>query len=229
MAPQELAPILARVLLHTLAHPGSEGPLPALLALHGYRSHARDLIAMWPWLAGGRLLMICAEAPHRLETDDNTIAYSWSGAQDEGRSSVDAIVESGTQVSALLDHALALYPLDPARVALLGFGQGGMVAARVALAAPSRFAGLALLSTTTDEARAGELVVAADAPRLPVLIQHGANDSVTPIVEAFSTSMRLQGLGLKPELQQFPMAGEISLESAQSLSDWLTRVLHLDS
>ena len=227
--PQGLTPILARVLLHTLAHPGSDGRLPTLVALHGYRSHARDLIAMWPWLAGGRLLMICAEAPHRLEADNNTIVYSWSGADDEGRTSVEAVIDSGKQVSALIDRALTLYPIDPERVALLGFGQGGMVAARVALASPSRFAGLALLSTTTDEARAGELAVAPDAAQLPVLIQHGANDSVTPIVEAFSTSMRLQGLGLKPELQQFPMAGEISLESAQSLSDWLTRVLRVEA
>ena len=221
------APILAGVLLHTLAHPGSDGPLPTLVALHGYRSHARDLIAMWPWLVGGRLLMLCAEAPHRVPTDDNTIVYSWSGAETDGRASAEAIVDSGRQVSALLDAALASYPIDPDRVALLGFGQGGMVAARVALATPSRFAGLALLSTTTDEARAGELVVAPDAARLPVLIQHGANDAVTPIVEAFSTSMRLQGLGLKPELQQYPMASEISLESAQALSEWLVRVLRM--
>jgi predicted esterase len=104
-----------------------------------------------------------------------------------------------------------------------------MVAARAGLAAPSRLAGLALLSTTTDEARVGELVSGSDATHLPVLIQHGANDAVTPIVEAFSTSMRLQALGLQPELQQFPMGSEISLESAAALSSWLTRVLRLEA
>jgi phospholipase/carboxylesterase len=183
---------------------------------------------MWPWLAGGRLLMVCVEAPHRIQTDDNTIVYSWSADGPSDEASARSIVESGKQVAGFIQDALSLYPIDPARVALLGFAQGGMVAAQVALAEPSRFAGLALLSTTTDEERAGSLVAGPEAHRLPVLVQHGANDVATPIVEAFSTAMRLQGMGFTPELQQFPMASEISLESAASLSDWLSRVLRVN-
>jgi phospholipase/carboxylesterase len=201
--------------------------LPTLFALHGYRSHARDLIAMWPWLAGGRLLMVCIEAPHRVETADGTIVYSWA-AEGQDATSADSIMASARLVAAFIEEAAALYPIDHHRTALVGFGQGGMVAAHVGLTTSTHLAGLALLSTTTDEARAGELLVRPDATGLPVLVQHGANDTTTPIVEAFSSVIRLQGFGLKPELQQFPMAAEISLDSAAALSSWLTRVLRLE-
>jgi phospholipase/carboxylesterase len=217
------------VLLHTLAHPGTTGALATLVALHGYRSHARDLIAMWPWLADGQLLMLCLQAPHRVTTDDATVVFAWSDQDREGSASARSIADSARLVSASIEDAVALYPIDPKRIALLGFGQGGMVAAHAGLAEPTRLAGLALLSTTLDEARAGDLTVSPQASQLPVLIQHGANDTTTPIVEAFSSVIRLQGHGVKAELQQFPMAAEISLESAAALSQWLTRVLGLES
>ena len=219
-------PYTPAVLIHTLAHPGSDGPQPAVIALHGYGSHCMDLIGMAPMMAGGRLIIVCPQAPHRV--DDEAVGYSWSQAPIDSEQSIEGMADAPQDVLAFLDEALQRYPIDPTRVALLGFSQGGLVAARAALAAPQRFVGLALLSSSLDEERTGVIEPAAGAADLPVLIQHGANDAVMPIVEAFSSLIRLQGWGLKPDLQQFPMQHEISHESAHSLSDWLEQVLGLE-
>lgn len=212
--------------MHTLAHPGTEGLLPTVIALHGYGSHAMDLVGLSPLLAGGRLLVICPQAPHRIEADAHS--FSWSSApRESARATAAAISAAAAEVLTFVEAAVAQYPIDPKRLILLGFSQGGGVAAHTALAAPERFAGLVLLSTTLDDERIGDLHAGAGAANLPVLIQHGANDATVPVTEAFSSSIRLQSLGLKPELQQFPMQHEISHESAHSLSDWLSKTLAL--
>jgi phospholipase/carboxylesterase len=213
-------------LIHTLAHPGTDGPLPTVIALHGYGSHAMDLVGLSPMLNEGRLLVICPQAPHRIEA--GAFSFSWSSApRDSERATAAAITAAATEVLAFVESALARYPIDPKRLVLLGFSQGGGVAAHAALAAPERFAGLALLSTSLDDERIGDLHAAPGAADLPVIIQHGASDATVPVTEAFAASIRLQTLGLKPDLQQFPMQHEISHESAHSLSDWLKGVLKL--
>ncbi len=187
-----------------------------------------DLVGLTPMLAGGQLLVICPQAPFLVE--EGAFSFSWSDApRGSDRANREAITKAGGEIAAFVDEALAQYPVDPQRVILLGFSQGGGVAAHAALAMPQRFAGLALISTTLDDEWVGELHASPGADKLPVLIQHGASDSTVPVTEAFSSSIRLQGLGLQPELQQFPMAHEISHESAHSLSDWISATLKLET
>lgn len=185
-----------------------------------------DLVGLAPMLAGGRLLLICPQAPNEIEAGH--FSFSWSKGPRDSRQHASEIAASAALVGAFISDALERYPIDPERLAILGFSQGGMIAAQVALTDPGRFAGLALLSTSIDEERAGPLHAGPGAAELKVLIQHGQNDPTIPIVEAFATSMQLQNLGVKPELQQFPMEHAISQESAHSLSDWIEQVLHLE-
>lgn len=213
-------------LTHTLAHPGTDGRLPTLIALHGYGSHAYDLLGLAPLLADGGLLVICPQAPHTIEP--GIPGYSWSNPLLAREGEAPDLKPAVQSVLELVEHAVAHYPVDTERVAILGFSQGGGVAARVALAAPERFKGIALLSTSTDEERGGPLEAAAGGVgSLAALVQHGSNDSVIAIAEAFATLMRLQTLGLKPEFQQFAMQHEVTTESSKSLSAWLTTVLRL--
>lgn len=212
-------------LIHTLAHPGTEGLLPTVIALHGYGSHAMDLVGLHPMLADGRLLVLCPQATHRIEA--GAFSFSWSGKPEDLRANPIEIARAATEVLAFVEEALERYPIDPQRLVLLGFSQGGGVAAHAALAAPERFAGLVLLASSLDDERIGELHAAPGAANLRTLIQHGANDATIPVTEAFASSIRLQALGLQPVLQQFPMQHEISHESAHSLSDWLIETFAL--
>lgn len=213
--------------MHTVAHPGGDGALPTLVALHGFGAHAQDLLGLQPSICEGRLLMLCPQAPQQIEA--GYPGYSWSGAPPGSGGSAEGIAAAAEGVLAFIDAAAARYPIDPERIALLGFSQGGMVAARVALTAPGRFAGLALLSTRTAERSVGTLEPAPGAERLPVLVQHGEHDQQIAVEEGRATVERLRALGLDPLYHEYAMGHEINGRSVVALSAWLEAVLRLEA
>lgn len=215
------------MLIHTVAHPGGDGALPTLIALHGFGAHAQDLLGLQPSICDGRLLMLCPQAPHTIEAGNP--GYSWSGTPPGSGGSAEGIAAAAEGVLAFIEAATAHYPIDPERIALLGFSQGGMVATRVALAAPGRFAGLALLSTHTAERSVGTLVPVAGAERLPVLVQHGEHDQQIAVEEGHETVERLRALGLDPVYHEYAMGHEINGRSVLALSAWLETVLRLEA
>jgi phospholipase/carboxylesterase len=207
-----------------IADPGGDEPPAALVALHGFGSHALDLLGLAPELAGGRLLLICPQAPHRLP---GFYGFSWSGADPTAAGAAGRLAEARAAVLATIDEATERYGLAPQRLALLGFSQGGMLAAPLALAQPERFAGLALLSTSVVGPHAGELAPAAAAAQLPILVQHGTRDEAIPVAQAHASLQRLRAAGLAPEYEEYPMAHEVSRPSMAALTRWLERVLGL--
>ncbi len=218
-------------LLHAIAHPAvpeaEQGrPLPTLIALHGHGAHAQDLLGLGPILAGGRLLMICPQAEFAIEP--GYPGYTWfrRGA-DEQRAPGEVERVSGL-LRRFLDEATRRYPVDPDRVALLGFSQGGSLGYALALEEPLRFAGLAALSTWLAPDVLEALTPHAELRRLPVLVQHGSHDELVSIEKGRDACETLRGLGVEPEFHEYLMGHQINNESARDLSLWLQRVLRLD-
>ena len=218
-------------LIHAVAHPGPEGgdePLPTLIALHGYGANGQDLLGLSPHLAGGRLLMICPQAPLQIEPDFHGFSwYPFSGAA--GQADEATIEGAIALVRDFIAFALDAYPVRRDRVALLGFSQGGGMAYRVGFRSPERFVGLAALST-----RLPDDVFAAEEPSeaaraLPLLIQHGASDPTATVDGGRASRERLEALDLSPDYREYPMGHEVSGPSARDLSEWLERVLDLES
>lgn len=216
-------------LMHTVAHPGDRGgdePLPTLIALHGYGANGQDLLGLSAYLAEGRMLMICPQAP--LQIEPTFYGFSWypfTGSA--GQADPAAIEEAVAGVRDFIDYALEAYPVRRDRVALLGFSQGGGMAYRVALREPERFVGLAALSTRLpdDVFPGGEPSEAARA--LPLLIQHGSSDPTASVEGGRNANDRLRSLGFEPDYREYPMGHEVGPQSARDLSQWLDRVLEL--
>ncbi len=220
-------------LIHAVAHPGTiddadgGGLFPTLIALHGYGANAQDLLGLSPYLAGGRLLMICPQAP--LPIDPNFYGFNWHAfSGPDGRGSPEVVAAANAMVSEFVDFALEAYPARRDRVALLGFSQGGGMAYRLGFSEPERYVGLAALSASlpddvfADGETPGETVRA-----LPLLIQHGASDASVSVDQGRASRDRLAGLGLEPDYREYPMAHEVGAHSARDLSQWLERVLGL--
>ena len=213
-------------LIHAIAHPEGDIPaegLPTLVALHGYGAHGQDLLGLWPYLASGRVLMICPQAP--IQVQPGYFGFSWYDfAGPGGRTDPEAIERSLGLVGEFLDHAYEAYPVRRDRVALLGFSQGGGMAYRMAFAEPGRWSGLAALSTRFPDDLA-------DGPppdgvaELPILVQHGEQDATATVDGGRASRDALLGLGLAPDYREYPMGHEVSAASASDLSSWLGRVL----
>ena len=216
--------------VHTLWHPAAEGLQPTVIALHGFGANAQDLLGLAPLLVDGRLLMICPQAP--LPVQPGTTGYSWYPFTPGGGASEEDVLRAVELTRSFIDEAIARYPVDPERVVLLGFSQGGGLAYRVALSDPSRFRGLAALSTTfapeSADIVAPDGTLSAAASALPVLVQHGISDPMIGIDRARDSVTRLQSLQLEPEYHEYDMGHGVGPESAGDLSRWLSRVLEIE-
>lgn len=214
------------MLTHTVHHPGGEGPIPTVIALHGHGAHAQDLIGLAPHLAGGRLLWICPQAQHPIEP--SFFGFTWFQRDPAtGQRAADEPERTIEVVRGFLDVAFERYRVDPARVVLLGFSQGGMLGYGLALAEPGRFRGLAALSTSLSEEQAARLMPGTGVEGLPVLVQHGTQDEAISVERARESRERLRALGIEPEYHEYAMGHAIGQQSAGDLSRWLERVLDL--
>lgn len=85
-------------------------------------------------------------------------------------------------VGALMDTAIARYPVDRARIYVAGYSNGGALAHRIASDLSSRTAAVAVVGGTIGGRLSNGSVTRIEPPRapVPVLIVHGDADAVVP-------------------------------------------------
>lgn len=113
--------------------------------------------------------------------------------------------------------------IAPERILLVGFSQGGAVAYETGLSYPAHLGGIAAMSTYLP--RPIEQIDNVAALSMPLLSLHGEYDDVVPLTLGESAVMQLQQKGYQPDWQTFKMAHEVSIESLESLGQWITQRL----
>ena len=112
-----------------LPPPGARAPLLALL--HGVGSNERDLFRLAPRL-DARFVILSLRAPLVRGPE----SFAWFIAEHTPRGTVIApeqIMASRDRIARFLGEAVDAYAADPARVYLLGFSQGAIMALTLAL------------------------------------------------------------------------------------------------
>ena len=210
--------------VHCVWHPGFEGPLPTVILLHGHGAHGQDLLGIAPFIASGRLLVLCPEAEFVLQP--GALSYTWFDRDERGQRTPEEFERVAALLREFIEAAVPRYGGDPTRVALLGFSQGGTLAYRLGLAEPRRFRGVAALSTyLPDEAAAH--ADTADVGTLPLLVQHGTDDPLVSVDRARASRDRLLAMGAAPQYLEYPMQHQIGAESMSALSSWAERIFDL--
>lgn len=205
---------------------GANEPLPTVVAIHGHGANSFDLLGLGPYLASGRVLLLCPEAEFVLQP--GLLSYTWFETAPPARRSEREFERVTAALSEFIREEVPRYGGDPARMALIGFSQGGTLAYRIGLAEPDRFRGVAALSTWLPEeaeARAERERVAS----LPLFVQHGTDDPMINVDRARDSRDRLNALGASPDYREYPMGHEIRPDSMRDLSEWLERVLEMPS
>jgi phospholipase/carboxylesterase len=208
-------------LIHTLYEPSGAGPHPTILTLHGRGANALDLLGLAPYLCGGKFLMLCPQGPLESPIGPNAVGYSWYPMSMGGPPDVEAILNSRKRLQRFLDECLERYPIDPKKLALLGFSQGGVMAYSLALAGPERFAALAILSSWLPQELVPHLSIPDSVQSLPILVQHGSEDPMIEVGRAQESIERLRRLRLPLTYREYDMGHEISPRSLTDLSAWL--------
>ena len=139
--------------------------------------------------------------------------------------------EAGIEASAERVHELIERErqrgIEPQRILLAGFSQGGAVVLHAGLRSREPLAGILALSTWLPLPHRLEAEAQAERKQLPILMIHGTGDSVVPLELAQSSSERLLAAGFAPEFRTFPMAHAISAEELDLVGQWLRERLDL--
>lgn len=208
-------------LIHTLYEPSGAGPHPTILTLHGRGANALDLLGLAPYLCRGKFLMICPQGPLESPIGPNAVGYSWYPMSMGGPPDIGAMLSSRKMLRQFLDDCLKRYPIDPKKLVVLGFSQGGVMAYSLALPEPERFAALVVLSSWLPEELAPQLSIPDSIQSLPTLVQHGSEDPMIEVGRARESIERLRQLRLPLTYREYDMGHEITAKSLTDLSAWL--------
>jgi len=212
-------------LTHLVRRPTHESARPPLLILlHGVGSNERDLFELAP-LLDERLLILSARGP--LERGPGGYAWFEVTFTPGGPTINPAQAEASRQaLIRFIDEAVAAYGADPARVYLMGFSQGAIMSASVALSAPELVAGAILMSGRILPEIRPALAEPARLAGLPILLVHGTADAVLPIQHGRASRALLESLPVDLDYREYPQGHEVSQRSLADIAAWLRQ--HLD-
>lgn len=115
--------------------------------------------------------------------------------------------------------------LDPRRIVLAGFSQGGAVVLHTAfLRWPGALGGVIALSTYAPTF-GDELHLADSKKPLPTLCLHGRFDEVVPLTMGRAAHDRLADCGVAVQWHDYPMAHEVLPEQIRDIAGWLEQRL----
>lgn len=209
--------------LHHLTRPpsvASDHP-PALILLHGVGSNERSMAALAPRF-DERFLVISARSPLTFGPD----AYGWFHVTFTPAGPVidAAEAEAGwKRLAGFVDEVVARYGVDPARVYVAGFSQGGILALAGLLTAPDRIAGAVAMSGRLLPELLPHVQVGARGK--PALVVHGVNDDKLGVHFARDAREKLVRLGVDLTYRELPMGHGVTAESLAVVTDWLRQRL----
>lgn len=128
------------------------------------------------------------------------------------------IVESARQVTALIEREIER-GVEPNRIVLAGFSQGGAVAYQAALEFDRSLAGLMTMSTyfATHET----VEVHSANKDLNIFVSHGTQDPVVVETLGQRAVKALQDKGFQPSYKTYPMQHEVSMPQIADIAAWL--------
>ena len=211
-------------LVHLVHQPGVEVDTPPLLLLlHGVGSNEHDLYGLAPFL-DKRFLIISARAPYTLGPE----SYAWFEVNFTPQGPViqpEQAVASHRALITFLKEAITAFDADPKQVYLMGFSQGAIMSASVALIQPELVAGAVLMSGRIPPEIRAHIASHEKLSGLPLLVVHGTADMVLPITYGRDSREFLSSLPVKLTYHEYPMGHEVSQESLSDVIVWLREQL----
>lgn len=214
----------------TVEHNPSHKPIDrAVIWLHGLGATGHDFEPVVPQLGLDNdmaVRFIFPHAPSRPVTINGGMSMpAWYDIFEmslERKVDIEQIEQSTQQIHDLISREIER-GVAPEHIVIAGFSQGGAVAYHVALGYPKPLAGLMALSTylATD----ASLDYNDANKELPILIEHGVQDPVVPIILGQQANELLTRKGYSVEYHTYPMAHQVCMPQIRNIGQWLNKVL----
>jgi phospholipase/carboxylesterase len=195
--------------------------LPVIIALHGWGASAHDLLGLAQVMFDGKAIVLCPQGPVEMSIGGGMKGYGWFQLTLGRPPDVAAFNAVADRLRKFLDDVLPTLSVDPQRIVVLGFSQGGMMAYELALREPRRFAGLVALSSWLPEPLVEILPKLPEHESLPVLVVHGTLDSTLPVERARESRESLRAFNVAMTYREFDMGHEIRQDALRVLLRWL--------
>lgn len=190
-------------------------PTPGLLLLHGRGADETDLMGLESAI-DPRFTVVSARAPHRLGP-----GFAWYGIGSVGSPDDKTMRSSLAQLGDFIRDMVPAYNIDPLALYLMGFSQGAVMSAAVALLLPERVRGVVMHSGYVPVEAGLDFRPDAVAQK-PFFVAHGLYDDVIPISYGHRAREYLTGIGTRLTYQEYPIGHTISEESLDDFTEWLT-------
>ena len=211
-------------LVHLVHQPLTDaGTPPLLLLLHGVGSNEHDLYELAPFL-DKRFLIISVRATNTLGPG----SYAWFEVNftPQGPTINPEQAEASRQtLITFIKEAITTYGADPKRVYLMGFSQGAIMSASVALTRPELVAGAVLMSGRILPEIQPSIASNEELSGFPFLVVHGTADMVLPISYGRASRKLLSSLPVDLTYHEYPMGHEVSQASLRDVTAWLSEQL----
>ena len=211
-------------LVHLVRQPIIEADTPPLLLLlHGVGSNEHDLFELAPFL-DKRFLIISVRAPNTL--GPGSFAWFEVNFTPQGPAINPEQAEASRETLIIfIKEAITTYGANPKQVYLMGFSQGAIMSASVALTRPELVAGAALMSGRILPEIQPLIASHEELSGFPFLVVHGTADMVLPISYGRASRTLLSSLPVDLTYHEYPMGHEVSQASLRDVTAWLSEQL----
>jgi phospholipase/carboxylesterase len=200
---------LARI-PHRIRVPKTQGPHPTLVMLHGWEGD-EDVTWIFARSLGPEWLVASPRGPFALER-----GFGWFHFDADGRTDPVSFGEGLAAVTGFIDALAAHYPVDRARLVVLGFSQGGAMAYAYALA--NVVGGVVSLGGFIPGTVPKPLPALNG---LPILILHGEHDPTIAVGIARKNRDQLTKAGAEVTYLEELVGHKVGAEGMRLLARWL--------
>lgn len=204
---------------------GSTMGSPCLILLHGVGANEANLID-FAQQQDQRLTVILARGPLTFGPD----RYGWFNVNFTSSGPVINPVQAEQARQTLIDfidRLPAAYGIDPHRVWIAGFSQGGIVSASVGLTRPDKVAGFGILSGRILPEIAPMIATSEALATLRAFVSHGVQDSKLSIEFARSAQRLLHDRKVKLAYREYAADHELNSAMQGDFSHWIAQQLDI--
>jgi phospholipase/carboxylesterase len=180
-----------------------------------------DLQGLAPFIADGRYLVICPQGSFEVEIGAVN-GYGWYQMRHGTLPDPEKVDVAVDQMLRFINDAGDRYPIDPQKIVIAGFSQGGYMAYNLAMRWPERFAALVGIATAFPERLLSQITNHEALQKLPTMVQHGRADQAIEIARARKSVEMLHELKVPVTFREYACGHEVSADGVRDLSNFLT-------
>jgi phospholipase/carboxylesterase len=196
-----------------------QGPAPCLLMLHGVGANETGFIELARQL-DPRLVVILVRGPLVFAPGQ----FGWFQVGFTPSGPVINAPQAEQSRAMLVDFIGQLpqaYGVDPKRILVAGFSQGGIMSASVGLSAPSAVAGFGILSGRILPEVLPLVQHGPDLAKVRAFVSHGTDDQKLGIHFARKAREVLSGFGLALDYHEYEAGHALNSEMIDDFTRWL--------